>query len=101
MPDPSHLLTPNRVLDACAAATGVTVSRMVTKRRSHSLVEARQLAMFLLRELTDLSLPEVGALLGGRDHSTVVYGIRCVRTRMAADPIFSAHVDQVRAACLV
>jgi len=100
MADPSLIITPNKVLDAVAAATGAPVSRMVLKRRSRSLVQARQLAMFLLRDLTDLSLQEIGDLLGGRDHSTVAYGLAAIRRRMELDPIFHAQVDQLRSACL-
>lgn len=48
-----------------------------------ALVTARQIAMYLCRELTDLSLPKIGALFGGRDHTTVMHADRKIRNLMA------------------
>ena len=47
------------------------------------LVHARQIAMYLCRELTDLSLPKIGEKFGGRDHTTVMHAERKIRTQMA------------------
>ena len=51
--------------------------------RSRQLVTARQIAMYLCRELTDLSLPKIGQLFGGRDHTTVMHAERKIRESMA------------------
>ncbi|HLT85629.1 MAG TPA: helix-turn-helix domain-containing protein, partial [Phototrophicaceae bacterium] len=47
------------------------------------LVNARQIAMYLCRELTELSLPKIGQLFGGRDHTTVMHANRKIREQMA------------------
>ena len=51
--------------------------------RSRVLVTARQMAMYLCRELTDLSLPKIGEEFGGRDHTTVMHADRKIRAQMA------------------
>ena len=51
--------------------------------RSRSLVTARQISMYLCRELTDLSLPKIGQQFGGRDHTTVMYANNRIRGEMA------------------
>lgn len=56
---------------------------LLSPRRNRSLVNARQIAMYLCRELTDLSLPRIGERFGGRDHSTVMHATSKIRTLMA------------------
>lgn len=66
----------------------------------HSLPAAhtapRQIAMYLGRELTMLSMPNIGQRLGGRDHTTISHGARRVRERVAADPAFAAMIDDMK-----
>jgi chromosomal replication initiator protein len=58
---------------------GLTVDDLCGQSRTHVLVTARQIAMYLCRELTDLSLPKIGQLFGGRDHTTVMHADRKIR----------------------
>jgi chromosomal replication initiator protein len=60
-------------------------------------LSARQVAIYLTRELTDLSLPQIGRLYGGRDHSTVLNSIRRVEARIGEDQSFAAQVQELRA----
>ena len=55
---------------------GLRLSDMTSSRRDRHIARPRQLAMYLCRELTDRSLPEIGRLFGGRDHTTVLYARR-------------------------
>jgi chromosomal replication initiator protein len=57
----------------------ITVEELCGQSRTHVLVTARQIAMYLCRELTDLSLPKIGQLFGGRDHTTVMHADRKIR----------------------
>jgi chromosomal replication initiator protein len=61
----------------------VTVDDLIGTSRSRALVHARQMAMYLCRELTDLSLPRIGEKFGGRDHTTVMHAERKIKTQMA------------------
>jgi chromosomal replication initiator protein len=68
-----------------------------SKRRTKPLTEPRQMCMFLARKLTNLSLEEIGAYFGGRDHSTVLYGADRTAARYATDVEFRRLVDQMAA----
>jgi chromosomal replication initiator protein len=62
---------------------GLTIDDLCSSSRSRVLVNARQIAMYLCRELTELSLPKIGQLFGGRDHTTVMHADRKIRLLMA------------------
>ena len=89
-------LTPDAVRERVATAWGVTPEALQSKKRTKDLTVPRQVAMFLIKELFDLQLVEIGRLFGGRDHSTVIHSIGKVEEEMAADPAFRARVEQVR-----
>jgi chromosomal replication initiator protein len=60
------------------------------------VAKARKVAMYLARELTDDSLPEIGRGFGGRDHSTVLSAVRSIDAELAADPELALAVDSLR-----
>lgn len=84
------------VLAATASEFSVTTEALTSKGRRKELVEPRQVAMYLIRELTSHSLPEIGEFFGGRDHTTVMYAVRKVSERLEADPDFASRVSTVR-----
>ncbi|PVE19742.1 MULTISPECIES: chromosomal replication initiator protein DnaA [unclassified Arthrobacter] len=61
----------------------ISMEELCSKSRTRTLVTARQIAMYLCRELTDMSLPKIGQELGGRDHTTVIHADRKIRELMA------------------
>jgi len=85
------------IQERVAAAFGVSRSELVGSGRAATPLNARQLAIYLTRELTDLSLPQIGRLYGGRDHSTVLNSIRRVEARIGEDQSFAAQVQALRA----
>ena len=76
-------ITAAQIMAASAQYFGVTVDDLCGSSRSRVLVTARQIAMYLCRELTDLSLPKIGQAFGGRDHTTVMHADRKIRHLMA------------------
>jgi chromosomal replication initiator protein len=76
-------ITAAQIMTATAQYFGVTVDDLCGSSRSRVLVTARQIAMYLCRELTDLSLPKIGQAFGGRDHTTVMHADRKIRQLMA------------------
>ncbi len=76
-------LTPEVVLDATAAMYGFTVEELQGKSRQRPLVLARQVAMYVLRETTDLSYPVIARAFGGRDHTTVMHAVDKIGNLMA------------------
>ncbi len=87
-----------RVQDIVAEEWRVTPEALVSKRRSRDLLEPRQVAMYLCRELLDMTLDAVGSAFGGRDHSTVVNALERLEAAMRRDPALAARVDGVRRA---
>lgn len=66
--------TPEQILNAVSTHFRVQVADLVGPKREKSIARPRQIAMYMMREETQVSLPEVGRILGGRDHTTVMYG---------------------------
>ncbi|MEU2247614.1 chromosomal replication initiator protein DnaA [Streptomyces sp. NPDC019224] len=81
--DTAPEITATAIMAATADYFGLTVEDLCGSSRSRVLVTARQIAMYLCRELTDLSLPKIGAQFGGRDHTTVMHADRKIRALMA------------------
>ncbi|HEY6074253.1 MAG TPA: chromosomal replication initiator protein DnaA, partial [Anaerolineales bacterium] len=68
-------IAPERIIELVAKEWQVTVEALFGRDRSQKIAQPRQVAMYLLRKRTDCSLPQIGEILGGRDHSTVMYAI--------------------------
>jgi chromosomal replication initiator protein len=79
-------------------AFGISRAELVGPTRVATPLRARQVAIYLTRELTDLSLPQIGRLYGGRDHSTVLNSIRRAESRLGEDQALRARVDELRLA---
>ena len=79
-------------------AFGISRAELVGPTRAAIPLNARQVAIYLTRELTDLSLPQIGRLYGGRDHSTVLNSIRRAEARCGEDPVMAERVNELRTA---
>ena len=75
-------ITPQMILDATAASYGFTVDALCGPSRTRPLVTARQVAMYLVRNLTDYSYPAIARVFGGRDHTTVIHAVDKITTHM-------------------
>ncbi|WP_408641679.1 chromosomal replication initiator protein DnaA [Solicola gregarius] len=76
-------ITAALIIAQTAAYSEYSIEEICGPNRSRNLVQARQIAMYLCRELTDLSLPKIGQQFGGRDHTTVMHADRKIRELMA------------------
>ena len=85
-------VSPGRILAATAEAFGISIADLEGPRRHQPLARARQIAMYIVREMTDLSLPKIGAIFGGRDHTTVLHGINTVGRLMTEDEVLFDRV---------
>jgi chromosomal replication initiator protein len=74
----------------------IRVAEMRSARRSLGVVRPRQVAMYLSKQLTTRSLPEIGRMFGGRDHTTVLHAVRRVEELTALDPVLRGDVDLLR-----
>lgn len=78
-------ITIDLITDMVAKEFNLKVSDLKAKKRTASIVYPRQIAMYLARELTDFSLPEIGRFFGGKDHTTVIYGYDKIKERLISD----------------
>lgn len=81
--DGAQEITSTAILGQTAAYFNISLEELCSKSRTRTLVTARQIAMYLCRELTDMSLPKIGQEFGGRDHTTVIHADRKIRELMA------------------
>ncbi len=79
----TNQISPAQIMGATADYFALTIDDLCGSSRSRVLVQARQIAMYLCRELTDLSLPKIGQQFGGRDHTTVMHADRKIRQLMS------------------
>jgi chromosomal replication initiator protein len=90
-------ITPALVKERVAQSWGVPIEALASKKRTKEVTAPRQVAMYLIRELLDLPLVEIGKLFGGRDHSTVIHSIHKVEEDLVHDDVFHARVQALRA----
>ncbi len=84
MPETSATrITVDLILSSVADATNISVTEITGDKRTRAVVEARHLAMYLARELTDSSLPKIGERMGGRDHTTVIHAVEKITKLMS------------------
>ena len=89
-------LEPMQVLNAVASAFGITRERLLGRDRSREVALPRQVAMYLMREIGNISLPQIGDVLGGRDHTTVMYACEKVSDMIERDDRLRRQVLQLR-----
>ena len=93
--DRSPIASPDRITRFVANHWRVRPESLPSKARSRKIAEARHVAMYLVRELLGTPLQQIGEIYGGRDHSTVLYSIRKVATRMDTDDDFRHRVEEI------
>jgi chromosomal replication initiator protein len=86
-------VSPERIISLVAERFQVTVEQMCGRRRTQGIVLPRQVAMYLLRQLTDLSFQEIGGCFGGRDHTTVIYACEKIAQRIESDNASAEKVN--------
>ncbi len=88
-------ITVDRIITEVARSMQVTPEDIRSNKKSASISLARQVAEYVVREVTSLQMKEIGREFGGRDHSTVVYAIQKLEERMAANPTLKGLVNDI------
>lgn len=92
----SRNIQPAKLIELVARTWNTTVDELLGRDRSQKIAEPRQVAMYLLRQETDASLPQIGEVLGGRDHTTVMYAIEKISDVIERDDRLRNRVKQIR-----
>lgn len=90
--------TVTQIITAAAALHRCTTVRFLSEERTQALAHARQRAMYLARELTARSLPDIGRRFGGRDHTTVLHAVRRVTERLSSTETEARELARLRSA---
>jgi len=88
-------VTLKEVAKAAEAEFGVSIADLRSRKRTRNILRPRQIAMFVAKHVTEHSLSEIGAFLGGRDHATVVYSAKRVRAELAKDETYRRGVENI------
>ena len=75
-PDKPREITPQLIIEVVSEHFQISLDQMISKNRSNEIAKPRQIAMYLCKTMTDIPLDSIGSLLGGRDHSTIIHGIK-------------------------
>ena len=95
-PEEGRQITPELILDIVAEHYSISVYDLKGKKKSSNIAIPRQVAMYLCREMTDTPLKSIGIMLGGRDHSTVSYGVDRVADDLTRDEALANTVDIIK-----
>ncbi|MFH0864252.1 MAG: chromosomal replication initiator protein DnaA, partial [Candidatus Gottesmanbacteria bacterium] len=93
--EPKKLITVDFIQRCVAEEYGVSLSDLKLKRRNKTIVLPRQVAMFLSRELTDLSFPEIGNCFGGKDHTTVLHSYNKIKGESNTNALLKDRLQRI------
>ncbi len=93
--EPKKLITTDFIQRCVAEEFGISLGDLKTRRRNKTIVLPRQVAMYLTRELTDLSLPEIGQFFGGKDHTTVLHSYNKIKKEVCNNPSLQEKVERI------
>lgn len=94
--DKKKIIMLDDIQEAVSARFHVKISDLKSRRRSKTLVHPRQIAMYLCRELTDASFPEIGRHFGGKDHTTIIHACKQIAKAREADSALNATLESLK-----
>ncbi len=95
-PDKPKEITPQLVIEIVAEHFNISTDQMISKNRSSEIAKPRQIAMYLCKNMTSAQLETIGALLGGRDHSTIIHGIKKITEEYKNDENFNHLIETIK-----
>lgn len=95
-PDKPREITPQLIIEVVSEHFHISVDQMISKNRSNDIAKPRQIAMYLCKNMTSSSLDTVGALLGGRDHSTIIHGVKKVSEEYDTNEVTRTMIETIK-----
>lgn len=95
-PDKPREITPQLVIEIVAEHFNISTAQMISKNRSSEIARPRQIAMYLCKSMTPAPLETIGALLGGRDHSTIIHGIKKITEEYEKNEDFHYLLETIK-----
>ena len=95
-PDEMREVTPSLIINAVAEHFGITPDDIMSRKRNSELVQARQIVMYLCRDLTDASLSGIAKLLGKKDHTTVIHGVNKITDEIVNNEELKNKIEVIK-----
>ena len=95
-PDKPKEITPQLIIEVVTEHFNISMDQMISKSRSSDIAKPRQIAMFLCKTMTDIPLDTIGSFLGGRDHSTIIYGIKKITEEYEGNESTKSLIDTIK-----
>ena len=95
-PDKPKEITPQLIIEVVTEHFHISMDQMVSKSRTSEIARPRQIAMFLCHKMTDIPLDTIGSLLGGRDHSTIIHGIKKIKEEYETNDSTRSLIDTIK-----
>ena len=95
-PNKPREITPQLIIEVVSEHFQISLDQMISKNRSNNIARPRQIAMYLCKTMTDIPLDSIGALLGGRDHSTIIHGINKIGDEYEANPQTKILIETIK-----
>lgn len=89
-------ITAEKIIEIVSQEYSIPVSEMKARKKKQEIVDARQTAMFLIKNILDLNLTTIGGLFGGKDHSTVISSIRKIEGKIEENIAFKKELDRIK-----
>jgi len=93
---PRDRVTLAHIIEVTADKFGFVAADLHSKRRTARVNKARQIAMYICREMTEASLPQIGEAFGGRSHTTVLHGINKIEEELEFDRVLEQRIVKIR-----
>lgn len=97
LPQPKRFISPEGILTAVCQKFNLKPEVLRSPKRTKEVVRPRQITAYLLRNLSQISLQQIGELLGGRDHSTILHSLGKIEEELTRDPFLRSQVEALRA----
>lgn len=95
-PDKPKEITPQLVIEVVSEHFQISLDQMISKNRSSDIAKPRQIAMYLCKNMTDIPLDTIGSLLGGRDHSTIIHGIKKISEEYETNETTRSLIETIK-----
>ena len=91
--------TPKEIIEKVAGFYNIETSELYKKSRRSNIVKPRQIAMYILREVSDLSYPLIGDKFGGKDHTTVIHSVEKIKKDILNDSVLKQEIEDIKELC--
>ena len=94
--DMEKKVTPEKIKKAVCKHYGIKISEIESSKKTNNIAFPRQIAMYLIREMTDYSLPKIGQLFGGKHYTTVMYACEKIEDEIKTDKNLAEVIDNIK-----